>query len=262
MSLVRRPIAALAALAGTAALLLVLAPLSPTATAAPTTAPTAADPSAGAPTVGECHKLTLKGLHRNSDGSRRVRCAREHTSRVVKVAYLPDGVRWSDPVSKLERVANRKCQPAWNRALGRTYTSRALTAYSGGWFIPTAGQRDRGARWFSCHQILWGGDTSLAPLPTDEVPALGALPHPDTQAVCLSRETFVKTVCLRKHSYRGTGVFTIKKKTFPGERAIRRAAINRCPSRVTSDRFRWTWRSGLAWEMGDHTVVCYSRTRR
>lgn len=261
VSRTRPLLAALLGLASVTALVL-LGPLSTTSTATATTTAATAAPMTGAPSVGECHRLTLEGLYKKSDFSRRVRCAREHTSRVVKVATLPAGVRWSDPAAKLQRVALRKCGPAWDRALGRTYASRALTAYSGGWFMPTAAQRDRGARWFSCHQILWGGNKSLAPLPTDREPALGKLPHPDKMAVCLARNTFAKTVCARKHVFRGTGVFTIDKKKFPGERAIRKAALKRCPSKVSSRTYRWSFRNPDLWALGDHTVVCYTRTRR
>jgi hypothetical protein len=245
-------VAALAALASVATLLL-LGPLSAPASAA--------DPLAGAPSVGECHQLTLKGLYKSSDHSRKVRCSRSHTSRVIKVDRLPAGVQWSDSIEKLTRVTTRSCEPKWKKTLGGSYVSRDRSAYSWGWFMPTAGQRDRGARWFSCHLILWGGSKSLVPLPTDKVPALGSLPHPDIVAVCLSRRTFVSTVCSRKHSFRATGTFTIDKRSFPGDRAIRRAAVHRCPSRVSTDTFRWTNRTAQRWEMGDHVVVCYSKKR-
>jgi Septum formation len=250
-------VAALVGLVSVAALLL-LGPLATTSTAAAR----GTDPLAGAPTVGECHKLTLKGLYKQTDRSRKVRCSRDHTSRVIKVAQLPAGASWSDSDAKLGRIATRGCEPVWKKTLGQSYVSRARSAYSWGWFIPTAGQRDRGARWFSCHVILWGGNRSLVTLPTDKAPALGDLPHPDKVAVCLTRHSFVFTVCARKHSYRATGVFTMDKTNFPGDRAIRRAAIHRCPSRVDSDRFRWSNRGSQRWEMGDHTVVCYSKTRR
>jgi hypothetical protein len=248
----RRPIALLVGLVSVVALLL-LGPLSTTGTAV------GADPMAGAPSVGECHNMSLKGFYKKSDRSRAVPCSREHTTRVVKVLRLPAGVSWDASNDKLTRIATRKCRPSWEKTLGGTYKSRDLTSYTSGWFMPTAGQRDRGARWFSCHLALWGGDKSLAPLPTDEVPALGSLPHPDNVAVCLTRSA--RTTCKRNHAWRGTGTFTVDQKKFPGDRALRRAAIRRCPSQVSSDRFVWTYRSSILWSMGDHVVVCYSKTR-
>lgn len=235
---------------------LLAAPLAPSATA--TTATSA--PLTGAPSVGECHKLTLKGLYRASDHSKQVRCSREHTSRVVKVLQLPDGVTWGASDAKLSRIATRKCRPSWEKTLGGTYRSRDMTSYSSAWFMPTAAQRDRGARWFSCHLILWGGGTSLAPLPTDKVPATGSLPHPDNIAACLTKSA--RTTCLRKHTWRATGTFVVDKRKFPGDRALRRAAIRRCPAQVSTDSFRWTYRSSILWAMGDHVVVCFSKTRR
>lgn len=248
-------VAVLVGLVSVAALLL-LGPLATTSTAAAR----GTDPLAGAPTVGECHKLTLKGLYKKSDSSRKVRCSREHTSRVVKVLQLPAGVTWSASNDKLTRIATRKCRPSWEKTLGGTYRSRDMSSYSTAWFMPTAAQRDRGARWFSCHLVLWGGSSSLAPLPTDKVPALGALPHPDNVAACLTKQT--RTTCQRKHVWRATGNFVVDKKKFPGDRALRRAAIHRCPARVSTDRYLWTYRSSILWNMGDHVVVCYSKTRR
>ena len=125
-------VAALLGLVSVIALLL-LGPLATTSTAAGT------DPLAGAPTVGECHKLSLKGLYKKSDWSRKVRCSREHTSRVVKVLQLPAGVSWNDSDAKLTRIATRKCRPSWEKTLGGTYRSRDMSSYSSAWFMPTAG---------------------------------------------------------------------------------------------------------------------------
>lgn len=217
--------------------------------------------STGKPVVGECRDITLGQLWKASNKTPPIDCTEPHTSRVIAVPTLPDGLNWRSSLAKIERFVTRKCDPAWQEALGESYKSRALTAYSWGWFIPTKEQRQAGARWIRCDVILWGGTKSLVTLPTDEVPALGDLPHPDKVAVCLTRRTFVFTNCARSHAYRGTGVFVMTSDTFPGERRIRRAAVRKCPALVSSDRFRWTFRGKTRWNLGDHTVTCYSRTR-
>ena len=126
-------VAALLGLVSVAALLL-LGPLATTSTAAAR----GTDPLAGAPTVGECHKLTLKGLYKKSDSSRKVPAARaSDTSRVVKVLQPPDGVGWNASNDKLTRIATRKCRPSWEKTLGGTHRSRDMSSYSSAWFMPT-----------------------------------------------------------------------------------------------------------------------------
>jgi hypothetical protein len=221
---------------------------------------TTADAGATAPPeVGECRDITLEQLYKNSNRTNPIDCSESHTARVIKVPTLPDSMNWETPIAKIERFVTKRCNPAWQETLGRTDKSRALTAYSWGWFVPTKEQRDAGARWIRCDLILWGGTRSLVALPTDDVPALGDLPHPDKIAKCLTRHPY-STNCARRHAWRATGVFTMDADTFPGERRIRRAAVRKCPSRVSTDVFRWTFRGKLVWKLGDHTVVCYSRT--
>lgn len=241
-----------------AVVLLLLAPL---AAVVATTVPAHAGPAFQQPAVGECRSLTRDQLNRASNNEAPIDCSQPHTSRVIATGRLPKGVTWGASVQRLARIATGICDPAWKTALGGTYRSRAMTAYSWGWFIPNKAQRERGARWIRCDLVLLGGGASLVRLPTDDEPALGSQPHPDGIAACLTRRTFLSTICARRHAWRATGTFVIAQKAYPTERQFRRAAARRCPSRVNSDSFAWRFRDANRWRLGDHVVICFSRTR-
>lgn len=242
-----------------ALLAVVVTLLMPLAAVIATAGPAQAGPNFQQPKVGECRAMSWREYMANSNNEAPVKCSQAHTSRVIATGMLPNGVNWGAPERRLNRIAVGICDPAWKRALGRTYSSRAMTAYTWAWFIPTKAQRSHGARWIRCDLVLVAG-RGLDPLPTDAKPALGAQPHPRRITACLTRRTY--TTCAHRHIYRATGTFLIRQKAFPTDRQIRRAALRKCPSRVSSRGFAWDAHgSPDRWRLGDHVIVCFTRTR-
>lgn len=241
-----------------AVVLMLLAPLAGVVALA---GPAQAGPSFQEPRVGGCRALTFRELGRASNNEAPIRCSQPHTSRVIATGHLPRGVTFGASLQKQQRIATGICDPAFKRAVGSTYRSRAMTAYAWGWFIPNKTQRAHGAKWIRCDLILVGG-TSLVRLPTDKQPAVSAPPHPDRIAACLIGQTRAFTTCARTHVWRSTGTFVIHQRAQPTDRQFRRAANRRCPSLVRSNRFAWTFRDANRWRLGDHVVTCYTRTRR
>jgi hypothetical protein len=216
--------------------------------------------ASGRPSVGECHDLTVAQVNAPSDSRPPVDCAQSHTTRTIRVAQLPSGTSWNDGADQISRTVERTCLPARDEALGRTDKVRDRSAYTFVWFVPTRAEREAGARWFRCDLALNGGSRML-PLPTDETPALGGLPLPDSVARCLHPDTLITTTCARTHTWRSTGSFTLRLADHPSEKRVRTAALKRCPALVTTGRYRWTYRGEVGWKLGDHVVVCYSKTR-
>lgn len=137
-----------------------------------------------------------------------------------------------------------------------------MSAYALFSFIPNKRERARGAKWKRCEIGLWGGRT-LQPLPRKL--DLGSLPLKDSVARCLNgREKRLRvTVCAKAHTYRATGAFRAHGKTYPGVKRLTRTAINRCPDRVTSRRWRYEVPFNVdQWRVGYRTIVCYSKTRK
>ena len=255
------PHTTLKSVSGRGALLaLVVMLLAPLAAVVAAAGPAQAGPAFQQPRVGECRTLTFDEYLRNSNNKSPIDCSQAHSSRVIATGHLPKGVGWGAPLRRLNRIAVRICDPAWKRTLGRTYSSRAMTSYTWAWFIPTKAQRSHGARWIRCDLVLIAG-RRLDRLPTDAEPALGAQPHPKRIRACLTRTSH--TTCVHRHIYRATGTFVIRQKAYPSLRQFRRAAQRRCPSRVFSRAFAWDPHgSADRWRLGDHVVVCFSRTRR
>lgn len=214
-------------------------------------------PDYQAPQVGDCHQITLAQGGQASETSAPTDCATSHTVRVIAVGHLPDGVTWSQTAA-VAKAATRACVPALDETLGRSAKVRDSSAYTSLWFIPTKDQRSHGARWIRCDIALYGG-SKLVALPTDATPALDAPPLPDKVARCLTGKALT-TTCARTHAWRATGTFTVASKKFPGTKRLNRLATDKCVSRISGNTYRWTYKSPLVWNLGDHVVVCYSKT--
>ncbi|MFN8191739.1 MAG: septum formation family protein [Nocardioidaceae bacterium] len=243
-----------------AALSFLLIPIGAADASRPAYAGKAGDPDYHRPVVGECRDYTLADVAPRSNSTPVVDCAQTHTAKVIAVGRLPKGSTWSDyTIAQQWRMTYRVCLPAYRSILGSNDALRDMSSFSTSWFIPTKAERDAGATWLRCDLILYAG-TKLADLPYDTRPMLPAAPLPDTVARCRTKK-FADTVCASGHTWRATGTFKLPDTTYPSEKRIRKAAINRCPGLTSSSTFHWTWRSETLWEWGDHQVVCYTKTR-
>lgn len=228
------------------------------ATPAPAPAPSAtADPMLGAPAVGECFDLSSEELAAPVYTEAPVDCSVEHTSSVIAVTLLPDGLSYTG--KGLERFALESCLPAQRKAIGTSLVRMRLTAYHLGYFGPTPEQQAAGARWLRCDLVL-GSLSDLQALPA----RLDVGPHPfgDRVSRCLAGRDFHLTVCSARHTYRATGAIKVTAKRFPSEAARTRIGTERCRDATSSRVYRFGWPAKVAWRAGDRTLICYSQTRR
>ena len=236
-----------------------------TLSAAPGHALQADGPDYGAPTVGACSMMTPKQADARADKSTVVPCSQAHTAKVAGVVHLPGKLDYSSDPAQLYKAMVNRCKPEWNQLLGRTDAVRDSSAYQLVWFIPTKDQRGHGARWMSCSVVLRSG-AELAKLPTNKAPLLPSGTLGDRIHRCLLATTSaaVTTRCSAPHGWRATGSFVIASKTFPGAKAVDRAAKTKCATRTNRNRaFRWTYWTKVNWQVGgDHAVICYSKTTR
>lgn len=222
------------------------------------TAPaTAADPTYGAPAVGQCYDMDLEELAADSYVEAPVDCAGTHTARTIAVAQLPAGLAYGS-LARLTRFTLETCFPVQRRALGTSMLGMRLSAYALGYFIPTPEQQAAGARWVRCDLVL--GAATLEPLPART--KLGEPPYGKSVARCLTGGDFRVTVCSEEHAFRATAAIKVKTSRFPSEKAWERIGTRRCRSAVRSRSYRFGWPSKAAWKAGDHALVCYSKTRR
>ncbi len=217
----------------------------------------AADPTYQAPTVGQCFDMSYEELAAPSYTEAPVDCAAAHTSVVIAVAQLPHGLAYDS--GALPRFALETCFPAQRKALGTSLLGMRLTAYTVGYFAPTAEQQAAGARWLRCDLVL-GDPTRLEPLPGRL--HVGTYPFRRSVSRCLAGRDFHLTVCSRSHTFRATAAIRIDAKRYPGERAWQRIGTRRCRTAVASRSYRFGWPSKVAWKAGDRALICYTRTRR
>ena len=218
---------------------------------------TAADPMYEAPVTGQCFDLSAEELAAASYVEAPVDCAAVHTSQVIAVVQMPDDLTYES--RGLERFALESCLPAQRAVLGTGQVGLRLTAFNLGYFGPTPEQQAAGARWLRCDLIL-GNNAELQPLPGQL--KIGTYPFKKSVSRCLAGRDFHLTVCASGHTYRATGAIRMARYAFPSEKEWQRIGTQRCRPRTSSRSYRFGWPSKVAWKAGDHTLICYTKTRR
>ena len=238
--------------AATAALLLTaLTSLGPAAAVA-------ADPMVGAPTVGQCFDMGRTELAAETYTEAAVDCSARHTSTVLAVATLPAGMTYDDP--GVDLAVHQACNAKVWRAIGTSTLGSGLTAYGFGWFLPTEEQRAAGATWLRCDLVLLDG---ARPLPLPDRLDVGRVPFSNKVARCLAGRDLHVTVCAQRHTYRATSALEIRSSHYPSRRDWLATGRTHCSRRVSTPRdYQFSWVNKLDWQTGEHTLVCYSRTRR
>ena len=211
------------------------------------------DPAAPTIAVGQCFDLTTADIGTASVAKAATDCAAPHTTEVIAVSMLPDGLTWSSPESDLAAAVQPVCVSAWDKVTGGNPLRQVRSQYDMAWFQPTAEQLGLGARWFSCH-ITVMEDTGAAALPHPLI-KLGKR-IPDSVATC-STKSLKPTTCADKHAWRASHSFYATGK--PTKRNVDRAAAQTCPKHVTSRK--WL-RSAVQIAPKRFIVVCYSQTKR
>ena len=218
----------------------------------------AQDPMLGAPVAGQCFDMSPEELSQPTYPEAAIDCALPHTAQVVGVAVLPDDLTYED--RGLEQFALESCYAAVRQAIGvKNMRALNLTAYNLGYFAPAPELQAAGARWLRCDLVL-GHLAELHVLPAKL--DVGRFPYAKGVSRCLTGRDFHVTVCSEKHTYRATAAITIPGRKFPNEKTWQRLGDKRCLRGVTSRQFRFGWPSKASWKAGDHTLTCYSRTKR
>jgi len=219
--------------------------------------------AAATPVVGECRSLTVTEAFAKTNTTPPIDCSQAHNTRVIAVRNLPGGATYDDLTNaQIVRASAKICHPALLAAVSENYLVFDLTSYSYVFFEPTKQQRADGARWLRCDLTLVHGHT-YGDLPTDAVPVVRGGHVPNSARRCLNGTTFFVTTCAASHTYRATGSFTVLSKRFPGTKEMIRLGNKRCPARVSSRRFRFSWKTKQNYNAyHDHVMVCYTQTRR
>jgi hypothetical protein len=241
---------ALRTLGAVAAALLIVCGLAAAATATPRLADPAVD---GTPTVGSCYDPTTAESDGASAPRPAVDCTTAHTTQIIAVSTLPAALTWTSAKTDLFAAVSPVCGRALNTVTGGNPLRQVRSQYSWVWFQPTADEQAAGARWFSCHLVVWE-DSGLGALPSP-LPKLTAHTA-DSVATCVTKRLDF-TTCTDTHAWRSSYAFYAKGK--PTKKVINKAANRTCPRHVTSKK--WL-RSAVDVPGKRFIVVCYSKTAR
>ncbi|WP_300642608.1 septum formation family protein [Nocardioides sp.] len=226
-------------------------------TAAPEPEPTAEpDPMAGAPTVGTCADMTWAEAM-GETATEAVDCARRHTTEVVGVGQLPAELSWEQWRRAGEAVV-AACAPAWETVTTADHLLYRRSAYEKFWFMPSEEQRAAGARWFRCDLARVKGQKLMVVTGAGLPVVTPKLSKPVRR--CMTKD-FYGTVCKNKRrlvGWRNKEAFwlPVPANDSRAERKVRRAALERCPDRVRTRQFAWSWFTD---EDRRWVVLCYER---
>ena len=229
------------------------------ASAAPSAPSASDDPMYGAPEVGACFAMSTEELSEATYSEAPVECTESHTTVVMAIAKVPKRISMNDMGALYTEVVQRQCSTKRHSRYLRTQpTTLALTSFEQAWFRPTRAQIDAGARWVRCDLYLWSGKRPLA---LNENPRVRR-PIPAKIGRCLSGNDWSQGTCNRSHRARATGAVQLAKQAYPSRERFINIGGRACRTRVTSDAFRFTWPSELAWKGGHRIITCFTITRR
>ncbi|MEZ0579904.1 septum formation family protein [Nocardioides sp. MH1] len=210
------------------------------------------------PAVGTCHDLHLDAAYADTDDRPAVRCSHRHSTYTYKVLVLDEAPNWWD-ADEIAAIEARSCLPDFVATLGGNGRTVMRSAYFSKTFLPTTEQRLAGATWIRCDVELAGGNRP-AWLPQDLT--LPRLPLPDSLARCrnTSYRDYALTVCDRRHRYRAVASVAYPRDSFPGAKAAKAYALEKCSRRLPRQAFFYEWPSRVTWRAGLRTAVCLEKT--
>lgn len=218
--------------------------------------PVEPDPMAGAPMVGSCTDMTWSDVM-GETATEDVDCDHRHTTEVVGVGQLPDDLSW-DQRRQVGKAVVAGCASAWETVTTDDHLLYRRSAYEKFWFMPSQEQRDAGARWFRCDLARVKGD-KLMVTTSPGMPTVTKKLHNNVRR-CMTKD-FYATVCktkVRHLGWRNKEAFwlSVPAKDARAEKKVRRVALERCPARVRTSHFAWSWFTD---ENRRWVVLCYEK---
>jgi hypothetical protein len=204
-----------------------------------------------------------------------VPCSQPHTTVTIYVGRLDtvvDGHALAVDSERAQRQQARVCPQQLARFLGGSPSRRRLSRFAVVWFSPTIAQGGQGADWFRCDVVAFGGDDTLAQLPSyrllhDVLDQPSAL---DRYGLCGTAAPgaagFSRVVCGRSHSWQAVATLPLSGgRRYPGTATVRQAGDQPCqdivhgrdPSALTY-RYGWEWPTREQWDGGQHYGFCWA----
>lgn len=246
----------------------------PGSTTAPVTTVPPIPPSA--PPVNTCHQLTYSSTSLYSDGSATVPCSKPHTAFTFAVPTLPAGVIVKGVGignKTIQDAAAASCRSAFDRFIGGSPASRALSRITMTYFLPSQAGFDLGAHWVRCDLIAMQTQTALGDVPTNPRHFLDQANALDAFGACSQGDpgspSFRLVICSQPHTYRALAALRLGADTskYPGDTVTRVEGKRHCAHVISSQLNRsggytygWTYPTAANWAQGQRFGYCWNKT--
>ncbi len=214
----------------------------------------APDPGYQAARIGQCYRISGAQSRASVAAGRLVKCARQHTSVVAHVGYLPRAVTPKTPLARRRTLGTRVCEPAYRRVVGGTLADRATSILTWTLFTPGQDQLERGARWIRCDVIARTGNQLVDLPPGQPLLKQGV---PEALRVCQDAAG-ADISCARPHSYRVEAVYRAAGSVYPDPTTYTAMARSRCQELMGVFGGFWQPPSREGWAAGDRFIRCLS----
>lgn len=175
----------------------------------------------------------------------------------IQFETAPD---WNDHDSYAGLVSKR-CLSKMGSYFGDRYKALSLSNWTIYWFIPTAAEREAGAKWVRCDAAIYSPG-QMPKLPTDGSPLLDEPPLPDWSARCAQGEdkNYATTTCNRSHAYRATHAIKYPSSTYPGHDTGAEWTLRKCRAKFGDRPFLYWFPGKTSFKIGYRYGVCFKKT--
>lgn len=228
-----------------------------------------------APETGACRVLTPEDLAHDSNATRTIDCAKEHTAETYLVGQFPPTFgKAAYDATEVAAFGADACRQAFMTFLETDESLAMRTIVGWALFRPSEKAWKEGARWYRCD--VAGGTAqskTLVTLPTSARALLKGRPG-DQWLACGTGDSVAtgkKVACSRPHTWRA--VTTIKlgqpDDPYPGDDVVEARTQDFCSDSVAAwlgypvdFDFGYTWFHAAEWAAGNRRSVCWAKTNQ
>ncbi|MCW2814474.1 MAG: hypothetical protein JWN84_1929 [Nocardioides sp.] len=244
---------------------------SSTSSATPTpTPPPRAEPVVVPPASG-CYRLTYRQAVSPTNGEDAVPCRGPHTSQTYDVGPLDNvvaGHLLAVDSARVQDAVAQDCPAALGRVVGGTAEDLRLSMLRSVWFTPSLEQSGKGAAWYRCDVVALAGAEELLSVRGSLAGVLDTEDGRDRYGMCGTAgpgaRDFERVPCSAGHTWRAFSVIDLGTGRYPGPGAVDSAgsACETAAAEVADDPLDYDWAyegpDADEWAAGQTFVRCWA----
>lgn len=243
---------------------------SPSESASESTTPPPPPPR---PKKDRCYNLGKTGLASASSDIDAVPCKNRHTTQTYLVDTLPNRLTNAQTLdtTAIADTVSKRCDDGFADRVGGDEETRTLARVHPVWFVPTADEIERGARWFRCDVTVSKQGGKAAALPKSTKGMLDADDALSRWGTCAPADTDSPeadaTLCSQADGIQAVSVLDLggQDKGWPGPDSLRSrgddcetAVRNHLDNPTGALSYQWTYPTQRQWKDGRRYGLCWS----